>query len=175
MKDKVLDIYPKQMQVSELESSSLSDLYDVDYLAWIESTVQLLKHGKLSELDIKNLIEEVEDLGKSQRQSLKSRLRVLLMHLLKWHYQPDRRSYPETSNPWNQNSWANTISEQRDGIQDVLDDSPSLRNYLSEILPDSYKKARNSASRETGIELSKFPDSCPYTESEILNEDFWPE
>jgi hypothetical protein len=74
------------MQVSELESSSLSDLYNVDYLAWIERTVQLFKHGKLSELDMENLIEEVEDLGKSQRQSLKSRLRVLLMHLLKWQY-----------------------------------------------------------------------------------------
>lgn len=163
------------MQVTELESSSLSNLYAVDYLAWIESTVQLLKQGNISELDIKNLIEEVEDLGKSQRQSLKSRLRVLLMHLLKWQYQPDRRSYPETSNLWNQNSWANTISEQRDSIQDLLDDSPSLRNYLTEILPDSYKKACENASRETSIDLSVFPEFCPYIESKILDKDFWPE
>jgi Domain of unknown function DUF29 len=97
-----------------------------------------------------------------------------LMHLLKWQYQPNRRIYPETSNLWNQNSWANKILEQRDSIEDLLADSPSLRNYLSEVL-DSYKKARDNASQETGIELSKFPDSCPYSETQILSKNFWPE
>jgi DNA-directed RNA polymerase delta subunit len=158
-----------------LLTSSLSDLYEADYLSWIEQTVQLLKQGKLSELDMENLIEEVEELARSEKRELRSRLRVLLMHLLKWQYQPDRRAYPETSNLWNQNSWASTISEQRDSIEDLLTDSPSLRNFLSETLSDSYKKARENAAQETGIELAKFPDSCPYSESQILSKDFWPE
>lgn len=162
-------------QGSMMGSTSISSLYDTDFLAWVEATAQLLKQGKLSKLDIKNLIEEVEDLGKSQKRGLKSHLRVLLMHLLKWQYQSNRRSYPESLNEWNQNSWASTISTQRDDIQDLLTDSPSLFNYLSEILDESYKKARVSASRETHLDLSVFPESCPYTESEILNDEFWPD
>jgi hypothetical protein len=160
---------------SIMRSTSISDLYDKDFLVWVEATTQLLKQGKLSKLDIKNLIEEVEDLGKRQKQDLKSRLRVLLMHLLKWQYQPDRRSYPEFSNEWNQNSWARTISTQRDDIQDLLADSPSLYNYLSEVLSESYKKACENASKETNIDLTTFPELCPYTDAQILNKDFWPD
>lgn len=160
---------------SMMSSTSISGLYDTDFIAWVESTTQLLKQGKFSKLDIKNLIEEVEDLGKSQKLSLKSHLRVLLMHLLKWQYQPNRRSYPESSNEWHENSWARTIRTQRDDIQDFLADSPSLYNYLSEVLADSYKKARENASEETRINLSDFPESCPYTEAQILSKDFWPD
>jgi hypothetical protein len=154
--------------------SSISNLYDKDFLAWIEATAQLLKQGKLSELDIENLIEEVEDLAKSEKRQLKNRLRVLLMHLLKWQHQPDFRSYPETDNNWIQSSWSRTIIEQRDSIKDLLSDSPSLYNYLSENLAESYSKARSNAARETHLEISVFPKDCPYTESEILNEEFWP-
>jgi hypothetical protein len=156
-------------------SSSVSNLYDKDFLAWIEATAQLLKQKKFNKLDIENLIEEVEDLGKNQRRELKSRLRVLLMHLLKWQYQPNFRSYPDTKNDWNENSWARTITTQRNDIQDLLSDSPSLYNSFMQDLEDSYKKARFNASKETRLEVSTFPESLPYNQSQVLSDEFWPD
>jgi Domain of unknown function DUF29 len=158
----------------KFRSSSVSN-YDTDFIAWIEATTQLLKQGKFKELDIENLIEEVEDLGKNQRRELKSRLRVLLMHLLKWQYQPNFRSYPDTKNDWNENSWARTITTQRNDIQDLLADSPSLYNYFSQELENSYQKVRFNASKETHLEVSRFPESIPYTAFQVLSDEFWPD
>jgi hypothetical protein len=97
------------------------------------------------------------------------------MHLLKWQYQPNRRSLDWSEHSWNENSWARTIIEHRSRIQDLLSDSPSLHHALSENLADCYKKARLSAAKETGLNLRSFPESCDYTEAEILNDEFWPE
>jgi Domain of unknown function DUF29 len=141
-----------------------SSLYSTDYAGWVEQTVELLRQGRLNEVDLEVLIEEVEDLGKSQRQALKSNLRVLLMHLLKWQYQPERQS----------NSWRSTIREHRNRILDILEDSPSLRNGLAESLDQCYRQVRLQAADETDLEIKVFPEQCPYVNAQILNEDFLP-
>jgi Domain of unknown function DUF29 len=141
-----------------------ASLYSTDYACWVEQTVELLRQGRLNEIDLDVLIEEVEDLGKSQRQALKSNLRVLLMHLLKWQYQPERQS----------NSWRSTIREHRNRILDILEDSPSLRNVLAESLDQCYRQARLQAADETDLEIKVFPEPCPYDCAQILNEDFLP-
>jgi hypothetical protein len=141
-----------------------ASLYNTDYACWVEQTVELLRHGRLDEVDLGYLIEEVEDLGKSQRQALKSNLRVLLMHLLKWQYQPERQS----------NSWRSTIREHRNRIFDILEDSPSLQNFLVESLEQCYRQARLQAADETDLDAKIFPEQCPYTTHQSLNEDFLP-
>lgn len=140
-----------------------ASLYSTDYACWVEQTVELLRQGRLSEVDLVYLIEEVEDLGKSQRQALKSNLRVLLMHLLKWQYQPERQS----------KSWRSTIREHRNRILDILEDSPSLQNALVESLEQCYRQARLQAADETGLDAKIFPEQCPYDSAQVLDEDFW--
>ncbi|NJM77700.1 MAG: DUF29 domain-containing protein [Acaryochloridaceae cyanobacterium RU_4_10] len=139
-------------------------LYHTDFVAWAEQTVELLRSRQLDRLDFENLIEEVEDLGKSQRQALYSNLRVLVMHLLKWQFQPEKRT----------NSWRYTLREHRQRIEEILEDSPSLRNYALEIFEPCYVKARLLAADETDLPISTFPETCPYTVAEILNSDFLP-
>ena len=150
-------------------------MYDQDFVAWAEQTAQALKARDFDALDFENLIEEVQDLAARDRRELRSNLLVLLIHLLKWHYQPERRSYPGSDNLWNENSWARTISEHRDRIQEVLQDSPSLRQVLSESLADRYQKARKAAAQQTYLAIDIFPTVCPYTQDQILDDDFWPE
>jgi Domain of unknown function DUF29 len=159
---------------SMMSSTSISGLYDTDFIAWVESTTQLLKQGKFSKLDIKNLIDEVEDLGKRDKREIQSNLVVLLTHLLKWQYQQERRSYPESGNDKYDNSWARTIAEHRDRIQRSLKDSPSLLKTFESSLDDCYKKSRKNAARETGLSINIFPEICGYGNEEILDDDFWP-
>jgi hypothetical protein len=118
----------------------------------------------LDELDVPNLVEEIDSLGRSQRHELRSRLRVLLMHLLKWQYQPERQGP----------SWESTISEQRIHIDELLSDSPSLRLQVPTILPHAYGLSRQSTHRETRLPLSTFPETCPYTVEQVLDDTFWP-
>ena len=146
-------------------TTSHQRLYDADYLEWVNHTAELLKQGKLDELDIENLIEEVEDLGRSQKQALSSNLRVLLMHLLKWQYQSGMRT----------GSWKGSIREHRARIQGAIGDSPSLRNFFAQELDNTYRKAREIASDETGLDISMFPGACPYTVEQVLDDEFWPE
>ena len=134
------------------------DLYDQDFYLWIETISKQLKAGKFAEIDLANLIEEIESMGKSEKRELKSRLIVLLMHLLKWQYQPEKRN----------ESWRSTIIEQRICIELLLEDSPSLQPLLIEIFADCYEKARLKASEETGIKLNFFPKESPFTLAETL-------
>ncbi|MFB2919670.1 MULTISPECIES: DUF29 domain-containing protein [Aerosakkonema] len=134
------------------------NLYDRDFYLWIQATAQQLKEGKFNEIDIPNLVEEIESMGRSEKRELKSRLIVLLMHLLKWQYQPEKRS----------ESWRSTISEQRICIEELLEDSPSLQPLISEVFDDCYQKARLKASEETGIKLNFFPKESPFTLEETL-------
>lgn len=159
---------------SMMSSTSTSGLYDTDFLAWVEATAELLKQGNFSKLDIKNLIEEVEDLGKRDKRDVQSNLVILLTHLLKWQYQQKRRSYPESDNDEYDNSWARTIAEHRDRIQRSLNDSPSLLKVFEISLNDCYKKSRKNAARETGLSINTFPEFCAYSNEEILDDDFWP-
>jgi hypothetical protein len=109
-----------------------NNLYEQDFYLWTQITAKQLKENKFNEIDIKNLIEEIESIGRSEKRELKSRLIVLLMHLLKWHYQPEKRS----------ESWRSTITEQRICIEGLLEDSPSLKPLLPEVFEDCYQKAR---------------------------------
>lgn len=141
-------------------SSFVNDknLYNQDFYLWTKTVVQQLKENKFNEIDIPNLIEEIESMGKSEKRELKTRLIVLLMYLLKWQYQPEKRS----------ESWRSTISEQRICIETLLEDSPSLQPLLAEVFADCYQKARLKASDETGIKLNFFPQESPFTLEEIL-------
>lgn len=136
-----------------------------DFNLWIQQTAQLLREHRWQEIDLKLLIEEVEDLGKSERRAITSQLIRLLLHLLKWQYQPQRRS----------DSWLDSITDARTQIDLAIQDSPSLKSYLSEQLDDSYQKARRQAAKQTGMEISVFPENCPYALELVLNEDWLPE
>ncbi len=146
-------------------STDRATLYDRDYSLWLETTAQQLRSRQLGDLDIDNLAEEIEDMGKSQKQALKSNLKVLLAHLLKYKYQPQKRT----------NSWRSTIYEHRDRIQQAFQDSPSLRPYFDTVFDECYKVARKKAAIETGIEIDRFPELSPFSTVETLDEEYLPE
>ncbi|WP_017654420.1 DUF29 domain-containing protein [Fortiea contorta] len=141
-----------------------SCLYDQDFYLWIQTTAKQLKEGRFSEVDLENLIEEIECMGRSEKHALVSNLVVLLMHLLKYKYQPENRS----------NSWKATIREHRRRLTISFKDSPSLKPYFLEVLTQSYQDARKQASDETGLSLDTFPLESPFTADECLDEDFLP-
>ena len=136
--------------------------YDKDFFKWTRSQVSLLKNGEIDKIDVANLIEEIESLGKSDKRSLNSHLINLLMHMLKKEYQ----KRDDTS------SWDTSISNARRELKLLLKDSPSLRNELIKIFADSYKDARKDAAGETGIEIKKFPATCPWDIKEVLQFEF---
>ncbi|MFH7243789.1 MAG: DUF29 domain-containing protein [Spirulina sp.] len=140
-------------------------LYEQDFYAWAQRQVELLRSGQLGELDIDNLIEEIESLGRRERQELRNWMGVLLGHLLKWRYQPEARS----------KSWAATIREQRERIQEHLAENPSLKPYLAEATLKGYRSGLNLVDRETPLDLKQLPQSCPFSEAEIFEEPIdWP-
>jgi Domain of unknown function DUF29 len=143
----------------------MSEKYLVDFSLWINQTAQLLRERRWHEIDVPHLIEEVEDLGKSERRGIASQLTRLLLHLLKWHYQPQRRS----------DSWLDSITDARTQIELAIEDSPSLRSYPGEQLKESYQRARRQAAKQTSLEISMFPDECPYPLELVLAEDWLPE
>jgi hypothetical protein len=142
----------------------IKDLYDQDYYLWIMRTIELLNKKKFSELDLTNLVEEIEDMGKSEKKSITSNLRILLMHLLKYKYQSDKRT----------NSWLFTIVEHRKRLQEAFKVSPSLRRYYEEVFLDCYQDARELASAETGLSMQIFSEVCPFTPEEALNPNYLP-
>lgn len=144
-------------------------LYQTDFYAWARQQANLLRTKDLEKLDLPNLIEELEAMSLRDRRELTSRLMVLLMHLLKWRYQPSSQGRTQPR------SWLNTITSQRHKIELLLDDSPSLRRELEERLAYAYPRARLQASRETGLPLVTFPPACPYTSDQILDDNFLPD
>lgn len=138
----------------------MSNLYDQDFYQWTIEQANLLRSGALSQLDIENLIEEVESMGKSQKKELFSRMAVLLMHLLKWDYQTDQRS----------GSWRSTILSQRRELKFLLQDNPSLKKLIPNAVSAVYQDSRLSAAAETGLSESSFPGTCPYTIEQIMGE-----
>jgi hypothetical protein len=139
-----------------------NSLYEQDYLLWLETTADLLRKKEFARLDLENLIEEIESMGRSEKRELYNRLIVLLMHLLKWEYQPSHRS----------NSWLSTINEQRRQIIKLLADSPSLNNYLQENFQQCYQIARRDASSETGLPINSFPEEFAFFQENLLNSDY---
>jgi Domain of unknown function DUF29 len=140
-------------------------LYEYDYCLWTENTIEQLKKGDFHHIDIDNLIEEIEAMGRSEKSALESNLRVLLMHLLKWKYQQNKRS----------NSWRGTIREHRLRIIKAFRNSPSLKSYYLDILPETYEDSRYLASDETGLKLEIFPSNCPLTDEQILDTNYLPD
>jgi hypothetical protein len=147
----------------ELETNRQS-LYETDYLKWIEITVKKLQVRDYSSIDWENLIEEIEDMGRSERRSLESNLVVVLTHLLKWQYQPAFRS----------GSWKGSIAEHRRRIRKALKESPSLKPYLEEVFAECYSDAVEQASSETELPVETFPQECPYTSIDVLDSNFLP-
>jgi hypothetical protein len=141
--------------------------YDTDFYTWTQEQAALLREGAVAELDLANLAEEIESLGISQRHALESRLAGLLMHLLKWRYQPQKR---QTSR-----SWFRTISEHRARIAQLQRDSPSLHRLVPDAITDAYPRARRIAGYETRLPLATFPLACPWSVEQVLSDDFWPE
>jgi len=139
-------------------------LYERDFYAWTQEQAELIKIKAFDKLDTVNLFEEVESMGKHEKREINSRLEVLLMHLLKWKYQPDMQS----------KSWKRTIMEQRFSIQDILDDNPSLKPQLIEFLTKAYNHDTLLAHEETGVYLKNFPKSCEWTIQQILDDEFFP-
>lgn len=144
--------------------NKLSVRYDEDFNGWIQQTVDLLKARRFEELDVDNLIEELESMSKRDKREILSRLKVLLMHLLKWQYQPSRRTA----------SWETTIRNHRDEIAQILQDSPSLASYPAAVLAQAYVSARKNAASETGLTIATFPEICPFAIAEVLDEAFLP-
>lgn len=134
----------------------MSDLYDRDFYAWANQQAMLLRAGQLSDADIANIAEEIESMGRSEKRELVSRLNVLLLHLLKWQFQPERRS----------RSWEVSIANTRDELAEHLADNPSLKSILSEAIGTAYRRARRSAS--TGLPESAFPVTSLWTFDEAM-------
>jgi hypothetical protein len=139
--------------------------YQTDFYGWTQEQAALLKAGRLNKLDVENLIEELEAMGRSEKRALESRLAVLLTHLLKWQYQSERRG----------KSWNFTIGEQRRKINKLMLQNPALRAELPAIIGDAYEDAIYQASYETGINAAVFPKSCPWPFDCFIDAAFFPD
>jgi Domain of unknown function DUF29 len=139
-------------------------LYETDYVRWVEANVEHLKAKDYSLVDWENLVEEIEDMSNRERRSLESNLIVVLLHLLKWQYQPDLRS----------GSWKGSLVEQRRRIRKALKSSPSLMPFLRECFAEAYTDAVEQAIAETSL-AHVFPDQCPYSLEQVLDAEFLPE
>lgn len=142
----------------------MGSLYEDDYYGWTRKNAQLLRQGRLSEIDVKNIAEELEDMGGNKQRELGSRFEVLLAHLLKWKYQP-----PGTK------SWRRTIREQRSRIARLLQKNPSLKYELDEIFPEAYEYSIFKAAEETGLDDDAFPSACPWPLEQVMDDEFFPE
>ena len=143
---------------------SNSTLYEQDFYAWANEQAALLRSGRLSEADIEHVAEEIESMGKTEKRELVSRLAVLLLHLLKWQFQPKRRG----------SSWEATIKIQRRDLTRHLADNPSLKSKLAEAIADAYGNAIIEAEAETGFPEETFPSTCPWPFDQMMADDFWP-
>ncbi len=141
-----------------------NSLYESDFYAWANEQASLLRAGRLAEADVENIAEEIESMGRSEKRELLSRLKVLLTHLLKWHFQPTLRG----------NSWRLSIEEQRREVANHLADNPSLRARLPEAVASAYASAVLAAARETGLDRTTFAPVCTWSFEQVMDDDFWP-
>jgi hypothetical protein len=139
--------------------------YEADFYAWLNEQATLLRAGRLASIDAENIAEELESMGRSEKRELISRLQVLLLHLLKWQFQPERRGV----------SWEVSITNTRRQLSDHLADNPSLKARKSEFIEITYPRARDDARAETNLPPTTFPTTCPWPWDQIIDEGFWPE
>jgi hypothetical protein len=140
------------------------DLYETDFFEWTRCNAALLRAGRFDQADIEHVAEEIEDMGKRERRELDSRLEVLLRHLLKWQFRPERRG----------RSWRVTINSQRRKLDKLLREMPSLRAALPAAIPEAYAYAVRGAADETDLPAHHFPAHCPYQINQIMDEAFFP-
>ena len=143
----------------------MNNEYDKDFHAWAFNQAHLVRTGKLEQLDIANIAEELESMGRREKNELVSRLTLLFHHLLKWQFQPERQS----------RSWKLTIQHQRSSLADLLEDNPSLKAELHTSVGKAYRRGLRDVSKETEIKASTFPVKPPWTLEQTLDEDYWPE
>ncbi|MFM2061790.1 MAG: hypothetical protein RLZZ507_1460 [Cyanobacteriota bacterium] len=136
--------------------------HDNDFYAWTQEQAHLLKNQQFHQIDFAHIAEELEDMGRSEKRELESRLEILIMHLLKWQFQPNLRS----------RNWQLTIKEQRLRLEKLLQENPSLQSFLADSLEKIYQLTTIISERETG--LSSFPETCPYSLTEIFTQEFLP-
>jgi hypothetical protein len=142
----------------------LSSLYELDYQQWLETTVTYLSDRNFEQIDLEYLVAELESMGKSEKSALESNLVILLMHLLKYRYQPQKQS----------DSWRNSIVEHRRRILRSFKHSPSLKRYFEQVFDECYQDARQDAKTETQLPLITFPEICDFAQAEVLDPDFLP-
>jgi hypothetical protein len=140
-------------------------LYEQDFYAWANEQAGLLRAGKLSEADIEHIAEEIESIGKGEKRELVRRLKILLLHLLKWQYQPSHRG----------NSWRNSIRIQRREVAAHMADNPSLKSLMHEAMEQAYGTAIIQAENETGLSEAAFPAACEWSYEQIMDPEFWPD
>lgn len=152
--------------------STLATEYEHNFENWVNQHIALLQAGRMDELDVEHLIEELASMAKRDRNELISHLVILLAHLLKWEFQ--LRQLSETWQQFTGKSWHHSILEQRYRIQAQLENSPSLKNYLAEAVDKAYPKAVILAAKETQLPISEFPNSCSYQIDQLLDDEFYP-
>ena len=151
------------------DSSCRGDLgsraYEQDFHQWLAQVAHDLHNRNEVALDWKNLAEEIDGLVKSQKRALASNTKIVILHLLKWKYQPGKRAA----------SWLSSINEHRERIEDALADSPSLRSVFEEGFEKAYDRARRGAAIETGMPLPVFPPTSPFSPEQVIDPEFLPE
>ena len=140
-------------------------LYDTDFYQWTQTQAAALRAKDIAALDLEHLAEEIESLGKRDRRAVESYLEVILLHLLKWAYQSERRG----------RSWEKSLLQARHRLAKLLRENPSLANQVPAFLDEGYHHAQHLAAIGTGLPLTTFPETCPWTGRQVLGEDFWPE
>lgn len=143
--------------------SSVTTGYEQDFYQWTRTQAALLRQGRLAEADAANIAEELESMGRSDRRALESYLDNVILHLLKWRYQPQRRRA----------RWQVSINNGRHSIARLLEDSPSLKSQVATLIQEEYPLARRNAAVETGLPLTALPEQCPFDDEQIVS-DYWP-
>ncbi|WP_414548056.1 DUF29 domain-containing protein [Anabaena sp. CCY 0017] len=138
---------------------TVKTLYETDFNLWLEETALLLREGKLEQLDIENLLEEIEGMSRSEKDALESNLIRVFQHLLKWNYQPKKRSV----------SWSYTILEHSRRLNKAFKNSPSLKRHFDGVFDECYHEACKAAAVETQLPLATFPELCPFTKPDVLD------
>jgi Domain of unknown function DUF29 len=152
------------IELQAVELAPPAGLYETDFADWIATTAGQLRAKNFASVDWENLLEEIDAMGRRERQSLESNLVIVLLHLLKWQHQPERRS----------GSWKGSVREHRRRLRRDLQDSPSLKPYFRDIIPTAYSDARSAAADETGLPLHTFPEECQYSVEQLLDSEFLP-
>ena len=139
-------------------------LYDADFYRWSRETAEALRERRFEDIDAEHVAEEIEDMGKRDKRELHSRLTVLILHLLKWKWQPEKQT----------RGWQSTLLTQRAELDRLLEDSPSLRRTVAAWIAKVYPAVLRSAVLETGLLPTAFPSECPFSPDQILDREFLP-